>query len=127
MSIATGGGYGYVCYYLLSLIKRSTLICFCDSTYDKPFIAIYMLSSFSVVTGYIGVLTNSVDIERGYIKIIMKITGLSIATQFVSDICRDNGFSAVASQLELLCRVSIVLISMPVIIALLEMVNGCLK
>ena len=86
------------------------------------FIAIYMLSSFSVVTGYIGVLTNSVDIERGYIKIIMKI-----ATQFVSDICRDNGFSAVASQLELLCRVSIVLISMPVIIALLEMVNGCLK
>ena len=68
------------------------------------FIAIYMLSSFSVVTGYIGVLTNS-----------------------VSDICRDNGFSAVASQLELLCRVSIVLISMPVIIALLEMVNGCLK
>lgn len=91
------------------------------------FIAIYMLSSFSVVTGYIGVLINSVDIERGYIKIIMKITGLSIATQFVSDICRDNGFSAVASQLELLCRVSIVFISMPVIIALLEMVNGCLK
>ena len=76
MSIATGGGYGYVCYYLLSFNKkRSTLICFCDS----------------------------------------------------SDICRDNGFSAVASQLELLCRVSIVLISMPVIIALLEMVNGCLK
>ena len=126
MSIATGGGYGYVCYYLLSFNKkRGTLICLVLMT--GLFIAIYMLSSFSVVTGYIGVLTNSVDIERGYIKIIMKITGLSIATQFVSDICRDNGFSAVASQLELLCRVSIVLISMPVIIALLEMVNGCLK
>ena len=57
----------------------------------------------------------------------MKITGLSIATQFVFDICRDNGFNAMASQLELMCRISIVMLGMPVIIALLEMVNRCLK
>ena len=81
----------------------------------------------SVITGYINVLINNIDIEKGYIKIVMKITGLSIATQFVSDICRDNGFNAMASQLELMCRISIVMLGMPVIIALLEMVNRCLK
>ena len=90
-------------------------------------ILIYMLRNISVIVGYINVLTKSVNIEKGYIKIIMKITGLSIATQFISDICRENGFNAVASQLEIMCRISIVVISMPVIIALLEMVNRCLK
>ena len=90
-------------------------------------ILIYMLRNFSVIAGYINVLTKSVNIEKGYIKIIMKITGLSIATQFISDVCKDNGFNAVASQLEIMCRISIAVISMPVIIALLEMVNGCLK
>ena len=44
-----------------------------------------MLRIFSVITGYINVLINNIDIEKGYIKIVMKITGLSIATQFVSD------------------------------------------
>ena len=91
------------------------------------FISIYMLRIFSVITRYINVLINNIDIEKGYIKIVMKITGLSIATQFVSDICRDNGFNAMASQLELMCRISIVMLGMPVIIALLEMVNRCLK
>ena len=91
------------------------------------FISIYMLRIFTVITGYINVLINNIDIEKGYIKIVMKITGLSIATQFVSDICRDNGFNAMASQLELMCRISIVMLGMPVIIALLEMVNRCLK
>ncbi len=90
-------------------------------------ILIYMLRNISVIVGYINVLTKSVNIEKGYIKIIMKITGLSMATQFISDICRENGFNTVASQLEIMCRISIVVISMPVIIALLEMVNGCLK
>ncbi len=90
-------------------------------------ISIYMLRNFSVIAGYINILTKNVNIEKGYIKIIMKITGLSIATQLVSDICKDNGFNAVATQLELMCRISIAVISMPVIIALLEMVNGCLK
>lgn len=90
-------------------------------------ISIYMLQTFSVITGYINVLTNNINIEKGYIKIIMKITGLSIATQLVSDICRDNGFNAMAAQLELMCRISIVMLSMPVVLALLEMVNGCLK
>ncbi len=90
-------------------------------------ISMHMLKSLSVVTGYISVLTNNLNIDKSYIKIIMKITGLSIATQLISDICKDNGYNAIASQLELLCRISVILISLPVIAALIEMVNGCLK
>ena len=37
------------------------------------FISIYMLRIFSVITGYINVLINNIDIEKGYIKIVMKI------------------------------------------------------
>ena len=37
------------------------------------FISIYMLRIFSVITGYINVLINNIDIEKGYIKIVIKI------------------------------------------------------
>lgn len=80
-----------------------------------------MLRIFSVITGYINVLINNIDIEKGYIKIVIKITGLSIATQFVSDICRDNGYNAMASQLELMCRISIVMLAC---LLLLHFLNG---
>ena len=29
-----------------------------------------------------------------YIKIIMKIIGITFITQLISDVCRDNGFNA---------------------------------
>lgn len=89
-------------------------------------ISINIVRYFSTAAGYINVLMNNMNIEKGYIRIIMKITGMSMVTQLISDICKDNGYNAMASQLELLCRVSIVLISMPVIIALIKLINGCL-
>lgn len=90
-------------------------------------LSINIVRRLSVITGEISVLMNLVNINSEYIKIIMKITGLTFTTQLVSDICKDNGYSGMASQLEILCRVSIILLSMPIVVALLKLVNGCIK
>lgn len=68
-----------------------------------------MLRIFSVITGYINVLINNIDIEKGYIKIVMKITGFTIATACLFLIYA--GITVLMQwhlQLELMCRISIV-------------------
>ena len=46
--------------------------------------------------------------------------------QFAAEICKDAGYGAVGSQIELFGKVSILFVSMPVLLALLQMVGDFL-
>ena len=48
-------------------------------------------------------------------------------TQLISDVCRDNGFNAAASQLEIMCKIAVATISIPIVLSLMEMINKCIK
>lgn len=41
--------------------------------------------------------------------------------------CRDNGFNAAASQLEIMCKIAVATISIPIVLSLMEMINKCIK
>ena len=58
---------------------------------------------------------------------IMKIIGITFITQLISDVCRDNGFNAAASQLEIMCKIAVATISIPIVLSLMEMINKCIK
>jgi stage III sporulation protein AD len=45
----------------------------------------------------------------------------------ISDVCRDNGFNAAASQLEIMCKIAVATISIPIVLSLMEMINKCIK
>ena len=59
-------------------------------------------------------------ISSEYINIIIKALGISIVTQFSSDMCKDAGETAIASKVELAGRVLIISLSIPIISTLLE-------
>lgn len=61
-----------------------------------------------------------IPIESAYITILMKMIGITYIGQFASGICRDAGYSAVAGQIELFGKLSVLAVSMPVVTALLE-------
>ena len=79
------------------------------------------------VTGQLGVMISLTGIGDVYIKIIMKIIGITFITQLISDVCRDNGFNAAASQLEIMCKIAVATISIPIVLSLMEMINKCIK
>lgn len=61
-----------------------------------------------------------IPIESAYITILMKMIGITYIGQFASGICKDAGYSAVAGQIELFGKLSVLAVSMPVVTALLE-------
>lgn len=69
----------------------------------------------------------SLPIESGYLEILIKIIGITYITEFSADLCKDAGYSALASQIAIAGKLSVLGISMPVITALLEMVSGLWK
>ncbi len=96
----------------------SMAVCIC--------IFIYLLSKLSTALSYIGQLEALVDIEGVYLDTILKMLGISYITQFASDLCKDAGYSAVASQIELFARISILFLSFPVLMALVQTIEEVL-
>ncbi len=89
-------------------------------------ILFYIFSRLSGIISQLKELAGLIPIGKEYILILIKITGITYMTQIASDICRDNGHSAIAGQLEIFSKLSIAVISMPVFLTLFEMVKKCI-
>ena len=83
---------------------------------DKLYSIINLLSNISQKAG----------IGNEFFKIILKITGIAILTEFAVSICKDSGESAIASKIDLGGKIIIISISIPIITALLELVISIL-
>ncbi len=81
--------------------------------------------SLDKLTGIINILTtlsNKTGINSQYLGILLKITGIAILTEFAVSICNDAGESAIATKIDLGGKVIIISISIPIILALLELI-----
>ena len=71
-------------------------------------------------------LFNTSGIDNTYIKILIKSLGVVYLTQFTIDYCRDCGENAIATQVMLAGKVALVIISLPLFNAFIDMVKGLL-
>ena len=60
-------------------------------------------------------LFEGTGLSGGYISVLIKVLGISLVTQFSSDMCRDAGESALASKVEFAGKIMITAASVPVI------------
>ena len=65
-------------------------------------------------------LSNKLKVSSNFINILLKITGISILTEFAVSICKDSGENAIASKIDLGGKIIILIFSIPIISALLE-------
>ena len=72
-------------------------------------------------------LTKTINIEHGYITILLKMLGITYVAEFSSGICKDAGFQTIASQIEIFSKISILVLSMPILVALIQTIQGFLS
>lgn len=58
-----------------------------------------------------------------YIKLLIKIIGITYLAEFSSDLCKDAGANTLASQVELFGKLSILVLCMPIMTSLLETID----
>lgn len=95
------------------LISLGTCIC----------IFVYLITKLEIVLDYIGRMENVLNLDRGYIKLLLKMMGITYVAQFASEVCKDAGYQAVSTQIEMFGKISILFVSMPVLLALLQTVG----
>ena len=87
------------------------------------FIFSFGITKLEVVTNAIKKIQDYVKINNTYVVILFKIVGITYIAEFASGICKDAGYSAIASQIELVGKLSIIAISMPIVLALIDTIN----
>ena len=81
--------------------------------------------TMSKISGIINLLKSISDktyINKQFLGILLKITGIAIITEFAVSICTDAGEKAIASKIEIGSKVIIIAMSIPIISSLLEII-----
>jgi len=68
-----------------------------------------------------------INIDSIYISTLLKMVGITYVSEFSSSICKDAGYQTIASQIEIFGKLSVFVLSMPVLLALLDTVRGFLS
>ncbi len=87
-------------------------------------IAVWVVLSIGDLLGEINNIIAECDVDVKYFAVCIKAVGLSYLSQFTAEILRDGGENAVASKVEAAGKISILLITMPVILSFLRL---CVK
>ena len=81
-----------------------------------------VLNRFSIVIEMIEELFMQIPNASDYIKVLLKMTGISYGAELAADLCKEAGYVGIAKQVQIFGRVSILMLGVPVISAFLEMV-----
>lgn len=80
----------------------------------------YMLTQISVVVRFMTELLDMVAIEENYYLQLLKMLGIAYVAEFASSICKDAGQQSIAGMVELFAKISIVALSIPGLVFLVE-------
>ena len=90
-------------------------------------ILVFSMNRLQVVMETIRKIEQYTGIDVAMLKILVKLMGITYVTEFASGICKDAGFSAIGSQIEMFAKFSIMAVSVPVLLTLLETIEGLLS
>lgn len=63
---------------------------------------------------------DMIQVHPVYLTALMKMTGVTYIAEFSAGICKDAGYGALAGQIEIFARLSVLALSMPIVLALLK-------
>lgn len=87
----------------------------------------FLVTKLQIVLDAINQIQGYIRLDSRYVAILLKMIGITYVAEFSSSLCRDAGYQAVAGQIELFGKLSILVSSMPVLLALLETISQFLS
>ncbi|QIB69439.1 stage III sporulation protein AD [Aminipila butyrica] len=82
-----------------------------------------LMSVFSFLQNIYG----SITYGKTFFPIIIKVLVVAYIADFTAQLCKDSGEGAIASKVELAGKIIIFYLSIPILIAILQLINGVLQ
>lgn len=89
-------------------------------------VLLFVAGRLSGIIGQIETIADYISLEGDYVAILLKMAGLTYIAEFAGALCRDMGYLALAVQIENFGKLSLLFISCPVIVRLLQTIGELL-
>lgn len=96
----------------------SLAVCIC--------IFMYVTTKLEIIMEYTEKIEAYINLDSSYIAMILKMIGVTYVAEFSANMCKDAGYNTIASQIEMFAKLSIVVLSMPVLLAFVETIGDFL-
>ncbi len=83
-----------------------------------------VLGLFSSAKEQLSSLSVYLSMDNQYYGLLFKMIGITYLCEFCSGICKDAGYQAIGSQIEIFGKISILLAGVPILMTLLETIQG---
>lgn len=83
-------------------------------------ILLYSLNTVTSIVNFLEQISQNRSFNTDFISCLLKITGISILTEYAVSICKDSGESSIASKIDFGGKILIISMSIPIIGTTLE-------
>lgn len=87
----------------------------------------YAVRQFSAVLGQFALIRQFLGSSQSYLSILLKITGVTYICEFSAGICKDAGYGAVAEQIEILGKLTVMFAGLPILLAVMEQIQTFMR
>ena len=84
----------------------------------------YLLTKVETILKFAMRIESVIPVDSKYVGMLVKMIGITYVAEFATNICKDAGYSAIASQIEIFAKLSILVVSVPVLGAFIEIVGN---
>ncbi|MDD6203234.1 MAG: SpoIIIAC/SpoIIIAD family protein [Lachnospiraceae bacterium] len=85
------------------------------------FSAVTMISSVKQQLSFLGVIMEG---NEKYYGMMFKMMGITYLCEFCSGICKDSGYQAIGTQVEIFGKITILLSGLPILLTLIETIQN---
>lgn len=84
------------------------------------FIMLFAIGQVRKMSEGIREIFRYVKVDNIYLILLLKLVGIAYVSEFGSGICKDAGYSAVASQIEIVGKLTMLLVSLPILMQVVD-------
>lgn len=83
-----------------------------------------VLGLFTSAKEQLSSLSSYLTQDNQYFGLLFKMIGITYLSEFCSGICKDAGYQAIGSQIEVFAKLTILLAGLPILMTLIETIQG---
>jgi stage III sporulation protein AD len=88
---------------------------------------LFVLQKVGTVIGFLENLANQADVSNMFLQTILKIIGVAYVAEFGAQICRDAGQGAIAQKVEMVGKLLILVLAVPILQVIVDTILHLLQ
>ena len=86
-----------------------------------------IIGRLEVIIDALRTIANYINMDTAYIGTLIKMLGITYVAELSAGICKDAGYQTIALQIEIFGKLAVLVLSMPVLMALLNTIKDFLS